>query len=293
MSEHNYEDVWKYALEQIKQQFIKSGKETEFKLWFNMNYVEDTISTITVSVASEFLWQSMLKKGNVQLVSKKIEELTGQSNIKIQHIISNQSVFNPDESDSEIVSMSSNSDESESDSIKNQFSEKKSGCSLKFTDSAKTADNKKALKKHPQLFEKYTFDTFIPGSNSDYAYNAAIAASKNPGKTYNPILLYGGVGLGKTHLMEAIGNYIYQERGDSFKICYVPAETFTNEFTSSIKAQTTEKFKSKYRNLDVLLLDDIQFLQGKAQTQEELFHTFNALHDSSSQMVFTCDRPVT
>ncbi len=293
MSEHNYEDVWKYALEQIKQQYIKSGKETEFKLWFNMNYVEDTISTITVSVASEFLWQSMLKKGNVQLVSKKIEELTGQSNIKIQHIISNQSVFNPEESDSEIVSMSSNSDESDIDSTKNKLSEKKSGSSLNFTDSAKSAENKKALKKHPQLFEKYTFDTFIPGSNSDYAYNAAIAASKNPGKTYNPILLYGGVGLGKTHLMEAIGNYIYQERGDSFKICYVPAETFTNEFTSSIKAQTTEKFKSKYRNLDVLLLDDIQFLQGKAQTQEELFHTFNALHDSSSQMVFTCDRPVT
>ncbi|MCR4627587.1 MAG: chromosomal replication initiator protein DnaA [Treponema sp.] len=293
MSEHNYEDVWKYALEQIKQQFIKSGKETEFKLWFNMNYVEDTISTITVSVASEFLWQSMLKKGNVQLVSKKIEELTGQTNIKIQHIISNQSVFNPEESDSEIVSMSSNSDESDLDSTKNKLSEKKPGSSLNFTDSAKSAENKKALKKHPQLFEKYTFDTFIPGSNSDYAYNAAIAASKNPGKTYNPILLYGGVGLGKTHLMEAIGNYIYQERGDSFKICYVPAETFTNEFTSSIKAQTTEKFKSKYRNLDVLLLDDIQFLQGKAQTQEELFHTFNALHDSSSQMVFTCDRPVT
>lgn len=293
MSEHNYEDVWKYALEQIKQQYIKSGKETEFKLWFNMNYVEDTISTITVSVASEFLWQSMLKKGNVQLVSKKIEELTGQTNIKIQHIISNQSVFNPEETDSEIVSMSSNSDESDLDLTKNKLSEKKSGSSLNFTDSAKSAENKKALKKHPQLFEKYTFDTFIPGSNSDYAYNAAIAASKNPGKTYNPILLYGGVGLGKTHLMEAIGNYIYQERGDSFKICYVPAETFTNEFTSSIKAQTTEKFKAKYRNLDVLLLDDIQFLQGKAQTQEELFHTFNALHDSSSQMVFTCDRPVT
>jgi len=272
MGERNYEDVWKYALDQIHQQFSKTGKETEFKLWFNMNYVEDTISTITVSVASEFLWQSMLKKGNIQLVSKKIEELTGQSNIKIQHIINNKSVFNPEENNSDLLPENSETSETKPELKK---------------------DIKKPAKKHPQLFERYTFDTFIPGNNSDYAYNAAIAAAKNPGKTYNPILLYGGVGLGKTHLMEAIGNYIYQEKGDNFKICYVPAETFTNEFTSSIKSQATEKFKSKYRNLDVLLLDDIQFLQGKTQTQEELFHTFNALHDSCSQMVFTCDRPVT
>ena len=286
MGEHNYEDVWKYALDQLHEEFKNAGRETEFKLWFNMTYVEDTLTTITVSVPSEFLWQSMLKKGNVQLVTKKIEELTGQINLNIQHIVNNQSIFSTSNSVPESENIINFRQEIETEIYQEHPVQK-------IQEPVKIQFQEKQIRKHPQLFEKYTFDTFIPGSNSDYAYNAAIAAAKNPGKTYNPILLYGGVGLGKTHLMEAIGNYIYKEKGDNFKICYIPAETFTNEFTSSIKSQTTSKFKSKYRNLDVLLLDDIHFLQGKTQTQEELFHTFNALHDSCSQMVFTCDRPVT
>ncbi len=143
---------------------------------------------------------------------------------------------------------------------------------------------------HPQLREDYTFENFIPDNNLMLAYNTAKRAAEDPGSNeYNPILFYGGVGLGKTHLMQAIGNEIYA-RNPKAKICYISAESFTNEFTSSLSNKTTEKFKKKYRNLDVLLLDDIQFLEKKEATQEELFHTFNAIYDRKGQLVFTSDR---
>jgi len=284
MSEHNYKEVWQYAMDQIHDQYKNAGQETEFRLWFNMDYVEDTLSTITVAVASEFLWQSMINKGNIDKISKKICDLTGQSKIEINCIIKNSSVYNSS------VSISSQTDEN---TIRPQEQKKESRVHASQPVHIGETVTDRPQKKHPQLQEDYTFDTFVPGDNSIYAYNASIAVAKNPGKAYNPILLYGGVGLGKTHLMESIGNYIYQQKGDKVKICYVSAESFTNEFTSSIGNRTIDKFKSKYRNLDVLLLDDIHFLQGKEMTQEELFHTFNALHDSNSQMVFTCDRPIT
>ena len=148
------------------------------------------------------------------------------------------------------------------------------------------------LKKHPLLQEEFTFDTFIPGDNSRFAYNAAIAVANEPGKKYNPILFYGGSGLGKTHLMQAIGNYIYHNGGEKLKICYVSAENFGNDFTASLISKKPNDFKNKYRNLDVLLLDDIHFLQNKDGMQMELFYTFEALSQKNAQMVFTCDRPI-
>ncbi len=145
---------------------------------------------------------------------------------------------------------------------------------------------------HPQLRPDYTFDNFIPDNNLMLAFNTAKRVAEEPGSDEsNPILFYGGVGLGKTHLMQAIGNEIYA-RNRQAKICYISAESFTNDFTDSIKTKATEKFKKKYRNLDVLLLDDIQFLEGKEATQEELFHTFNAIYDRKGQLVFTSDRPL-
>ncbi len=173
-------------------------------------------------------------------------------------------------------------------------SENYNGNSNHNDDSSVDASNKssKKIKKHPLLQEEFTFDTFVPGENSDYAYKAALAVSKNPGKQFNPILFYGGSGLGKTHLMQAIGNYIYNNGGEKLKICYVSAESFTNEFTASLSSKKANEFKNKYRNLDVLLLDDIHFLQNKMGIQEELFYTFNALHEKHAQMVFTCDRPI-
>ncbi len=145
--------------------------------------------------------------------------------------------------------------------------------------------------RHAQLNPEYRFSRFVEGDGNSFALNAAVAIAKNPGRTYNPCLIYGGVGLGKTHLLQAIGNDVYQEYRD-LKVVYVTVETFTNEFIQSIKDKTGHRFKNRYRSADVLLIDDIQFLQGKTETQQELFHTFNALYDANKQMVFSSDRPV-
>ena len=277
MSERIYEEAWEYTMKVLHDLYKSQNKEDEFKLWFNMNYVEDTIDTITVSVASSFLQQTMQKKGNFDIVLKKLKEITGQEDIRLNCIVVKEEL----------------SESKKSESLNDEKPSKKSVEPETSSSNSNAAENKKAnLKKHQLLQEEYTFDTFIPGDNSNFAYNASIAVAKNPGKQYNPILLYGGSGLGKTHLMQAIGNYIYNNGGEKLKICYVSAETFTNEFTVSIKEGKTNAFKNKYRNLDVLLLDDIHFLQNKEQTQEELFYTFNALHEKKAQMVFTCDRPI-
>ena len=145
--------------------------------------------------------------------------------------------------------------------------------------------------RHAQLNPEYRFSRFVEGDGNSFALNAAVAIAKNPGRTYNPCLIYGGVGLGKTHLLQAIGNDVYQEYRD-LKVVYVTVETFTNEFIQSIKDKTGHRFKNRYRSADVLLIDDIQFLQGKTETQQELFHTFNALYDANKEMVFSSDRPV-
>ena len=138
---------------------------------------------------------------------------------------------------------------------------------------------------------KYVFENFVRGKSNELAYAASQAVAEEPGASnYNPLFLYGGVGLGKTHLLHSIGNYIIETNSD-LKVCYVSTETFTNEFIYAIRQRETSQFKSKYREVDVLLLDDIQFLEGKMETQEELFHTFNALYNNNKQIALTSDQP--
>jgi chromosomal replication initiator protein len=149
--------------------------------------------------------------------------------------------------------------------------------------------SKKKREKHPQMRDDYTFDRYVIGENNGFAANAATAISKNPGKAYNPFLIFGGVGLGKTHLMQAIGNHIH-ENSDNKVIC-VTSEDFLNEYLDGIAQGKMNAFKNKFRYTDVLLIDDIQFFQDKPGVQEELFHTFNALANAKKQLVFTCDRP--
>jgi len=144
-------------------------------------------------------------------------------------------------------------------------------------------------RRHPDLKEEFSFKNFVISTNNELAANAAVAIAKAPGKAYNPFLIYGGVGLGKTHLMQAIGNDIFRRFPDK-KVVYVTAEKFTNEFIAALGQRKTAAFKNKYRGVDVLLIDDIHFFQGKEQVQEELFNTFNALYEVNKQMVFTCDR---
>jgi len=140
------------------------------------------------------------------------------------------------------------------------------------------------------LNPKYTFDTFVTGSSNRFAHAAAMAVAESPGKVYNPFFMYGGVGLGKTHLMHAIGNRVLHNHPE-MRVLYVSSEQFTNEIIRSIQEGNAEKFRQKYRNIDVLLVDDIQFLSGKTSTQEEFFHTFNTLHDAEKQIILSSDRP--
>jgi len=138
------------------------------------------------------------------------------------------------------------------------------------------------------LNDKYTFETFIVGASNELAYAACQAIVNNPGTKYNPLFIYGGVGLGKTHLMQAVGNGIKQNRPDA-KIVYISTETFVNEFLDSIRFKK-QGFSEKYRNADVLIVDDIQFIAGKEKTQEEFFHTFNALHQANKQIILSSDK---
>ena len=140
------------------------------------------------------------------------------------------------------------------------------------------------------LNPKYTFETFVVGNSNRFAHAAALAVGNEPGKAYNPLFLYGGVGLGKTHLMHAIGNRIL-ENNNKMNVLYVTSEKFTNQLVNAIKDNKNEVFRNKYRSIDVLLIDDIQFIAGKERIQEEFFHTFNSLYEDGRQIIISSDKP--
>lgn len=143
---------------------------------------------------------------------------------------------------------------------------------------------------HQTINPKHTFETFVVGNNNRFAHAAALAVGNEPGKSYNPLFIYGGVGLGKTHLMQAIGNRILENNSKS-NVLYVTSEKFTNQLINSIKDNKTEMFRNKYRNIDALLIDDIQFIAGKDRVQEEFFHTFNTLREDGKQIIISSDKP--
>lgn len=160
--------------------------------------------------------------------------------------------------------------------------------------STKSSENNTApvfdIYSNPTLNPNYSFSTFVVGENNRFVHAASLAVAESPSSSYNPLFLYGGVGLGKTHLMHAIGNEIIKNNKDA-KVLYVTSEKFTNEFINALKDNNTESFRQKYRNIDVLLIDDIQFIAGKERLQEEFFHTFNTLHTNGKQIVLSSDSP--
>jgi len=160
----------------------------------------------------------------------------------------------------------------------------------KATRSRKAATSRKVNEGDLIFNPRNTFETFVVGSNNSFAHAAAMAVAQQPGKAYNPLFLYGGTGLGKTHLLHAVGQHMVATKKTA-KVSYVTSEKFTNEYIAAIQENQLVKFRKKYRQTDVLLIDDIQFLAGKERIQEEFFHTFNTLHEAHKQVVLTCDRP--
>jgi chromosomal replication initiator protein len=158
---------------------------------------------------------------------------------------------------------------------------------------ALTASSNNTNYENANLNSKYKFDTFVVGSNNKFAHSAALAVAESPGEAYNPLYIYGGAGLGKTHLMHSIGHFVL-EQNNNMKVLYVTSEQFTNEVIESIRsgnAAAMTKLRDKYRTVDVLLIDDVQFIIGKESTQEEFFHTFNVLHSAGKQIILTSDKP--
>ena len=243
-------EMWKAALDELQGKVSPANYQTWLKNTIGLTYSD---SCFTVGVPSSFVTESLEKRLH-PLIEKTLVGIAGKP-LSVQFQVH---LGNGDEELTPPVPSTSSS------------------------------TNYKQRTGAPKLNRKYTFSSFIVGSSNRLAHAAALGVGENPGNSYNPLFVYSGVGLGKTHLLHAIGWEAIRVRP---RVMYVTAEQFTNEFISAIRERRNEDFRDKYRSVDVLLLDDIQFIAGKEQTQEGLFHTFNDLHTGNSQIVISCDRP--
>ena len=221
---------------------------------------EITDTELTLSVANNF-YQSWLEENYVPLIRSAVAAVTGQE-YDIRLAVG-RTAREPSAADEPAAAMSA--------------------------PAAREPSARSVAKSAPMLNAKYTFDQFVVGPSNSFSHAAALAVAQSPARAYNPLFIYGGVGLGKTHLMQAIGQYV-QAQGRA-SVCYLSCESFTNEYIDALQKKGLVQFRKKYRTVDLLLIDDIQFLGGKERMQEEFFHTFNALFDGHKQIVMTCDRP--
>ncbi len=274
--ENNFMKIWSQALEILQEEISPVGYKT---------YVEVMVPRIVDNNTLCFLSPSnyhidVCKKRYLDLIENTLSFLTKKSyniTFEAKEIIPD----NPDEEDNNISNFQTPKD----NTIDIEKADNKN--TTDNIDNKSTNDNKVD---DSRLNSRYTFDNFIIGSNNRFAHAAAVAVSESPGKKYNPLFIYGGVGLGKTHLMQAIGNAMYKSN-PNLKMIYATGELFANELVSAIMTDKNESFRKKYRNIDLLLIDDIQFLAGKEKCQEEFFHTFNTLFESGKQIVLTSEKP--
>ncbi|MET3683824.1 chromosomal replication initiator protein [Alkalibacillus flavidus] len=248
----NIADIWKETLTELEKQVSKPSFDT----WLRSTEAKSIQGDVIYITAPNEFARDWLDNSYADLISETVYSITG-------------SQLTP-----KFVIPETNESEEDIEPPKKKMNEPKSN----------EQDSKTMLN------SKYTFDTFVIGSGNRFAHAASLAVAEAPAKAYNPLFIYGGVGLGKTHLMHAIGHYVIEHNPDA-KVVYLSSEKFTNEFINSIRDNRTIDFRNKYRNVDVLLIDDIQFLAGKEQTQEEFFHTFNSLHEDNKQIVISSDRP--
>jgi len=270
MNDVDFEGFWKETLIQLRTDL---GEE-EFSGWFSdLKYLRSRldeqagINNVIIGAPSAFHRDKVKTRYQSTIISK-FKELSG-----VEIALEFEIIGKTTKKDSTLPQTIEKIDDSSS------------------AETEESQKSKKKREKHSQMRDDFTFDRYIIGENNGFAANAAIAISKNPGKAYNPFLIFGGVGLGKTHLMQAIGNYIHDNSEN--KVIYTTSENFLNEYVQAIQDGKMNLFKNKFRYTDVLLIDDIQFFQNRDRVQEELFHTFNALLDAKKQLIFTCDRPVT
>jgi chromosomal replication initiator protein len=247
----NFEELWNEVLEIVKE----DTNQVSFNTWFKpLKIVAYKNNTIYLETADEFLKNTLQKRHYNFLKNAFTYVLKKDTELVFtvpgENIDENSKKNNP------------NSSGEDSDAVNNER----------------------------KLNPKYRFDNFIIGNSNRFAHAASLAVAEAPSTAYNPLFLYGGVGLGKTHLMHAIGHYILDNNPDSY-VLYVTSEKFTNDLINSIKDGKNEEFRNTYRKADVLLVDDIQFIAGKESTQEEFFHTFNALHEANKQIIVSSDNP--
>jgi chromosomal replication initiator protein len=269
MSESDYEIFWKEAISQIRSDLM----EQEFSVWFgNLEYLRSEQNLVITAVPSSF-YRDQIRTRYQNLIQTTLKGLTGKDLVVEFEVRPRKRAESPGES-------------SKKNQEKTDSGTKRAAVSKEGTEKTRP----QAKGPHPQLLDDYTFEKYVIGENNNFAANAAMAISRNPGTAYNPFLIYGGVGLGKTHLMQAIGNHIHEN--SPHKIIYTTAENFFNEFVQSLTDKGMAAFKNRYRHVDILLIDDIHFLENKFGAQEELFFTYEALYNAKHQIVFTCDRPV-
>jgi chromosomal replication initiator protein len=257
-------ELWQAAIGEIELSVSKANFVTWIK---NAKLISKEDGHCTLEVSNQFTKEWLQNKYNT-LILRALRNVASDVK-KIEYIVSERKIAVPQESDTDVSNDNKKIEDSRLDFLGSRISQ---------------ATN---------LNPKYDFDSFIVGSFNELAHAAALSLSDpaNLGKEYNPFFVYGGVGLGKTHLLQAIGNTLVSKYPDKIKVKYVSSEVFTSELISAIRSQSMEDFKKKYRKIDVLIIDDVQFLAGKEKTQIEFFHTFNSLYEANKQIIVSSDRP--